>query len=88
MNPISMGAVEAQIRELAQRHGITAQRLAVDDWADAIARVSDAECVQDEIDDLLVNLARAGCISGRQMIELLGAYMVEEKTFNETTDIK
>jgi hypothetical protein len=72
--------VEAQIRELAQQHGITAQRLAVDDWADAIARVSDAECVQDEIDDLLVNLARAGCISGHRMLELLVAYMHEGET--------
>ncbi len=42
------------------------------------------EVEQDEIDDLLVNLARAGHISGHRMLELLVAYMHDGEALEPT----
>lgn len=69
---------EQQIRDLAQRHGITAQRLRIDDLADAFTRLSDDDVEADEVQDLMVNLRRANIIDAPRGIRLFGAYMREK----------
>ena len=44
------------IATLAQSHGITADRHPIDDFADAVSRLSEAEALLDPIERLLVNL--------------------------------
>ncbi|MCL2714855.1 MAG: hypothetical protein FWD68_09810 [Alphaproteobacteria bacterium] len=66
---------EKTIRELARTHGVTAERLPIDDWADDISRLSDAEVESDEVEDLLVNLERAGVIDGATGLDLYAEYL-------------
>ena len=74
--------VEAIIRDLAKRHGITAQRIGIDDLANTFARLLDEEVETDEVEQLVINLGRANIISGKKAIELLGKYL--EQKFNVT----
>ncbi|MCL2716594.1 MAG: hypothetical protein FWD68_19025 [Alphaproteobacteria bacterium] len=70
---------EQTIRALARRHGITAARTPIDDWADALSRLSDAEVESDEVKDLLVNLRRAGIVDGATSRKLLVAYLKQAR---------
>lgn len=79
---MSIIPAEAIIRDLAKRHGITAQRIRLDDLADTFARLSDAEVETDEVEQLVVNLARANIISGTKALDLLGEYL--EQKFHGT----
>lgn len=77
---MSIIPAEAIIRDLAKRHGITAQRIGIDDLADTFAHILDEEVETDEVEQLVINLRRANIISGKKAIELLGAYL--SKKFN------
>jgi len=66
---------EQTIRDLAREHGVTAERLPIDDWADDIARLSDAEVESDEVEDLLLTLERAGIIDGATGLHLYAEYL-------------
>lgn len=64
-----------QIRALAKQHGVTAERSLLDGWSDVITQLSDDEPpAADPVLDLLVNLARADVIDGRQMLALHSEY--------------
>ncbi|WP_197523766.1 hypothetical protein [Agrobacterium vitis] len=71
------GAAESRIYALATQHGIVAERLPIDDWADHVARLSDAEVPSDPVDDLVVTLRRKGIITDREATELLSDYFSE-----------
>lgn len=66
---------EETIRGLAREHGITAERTAMDAWADDVARLSDAEVSPDEIADLVVTLKRHGILTAARASELYGEYL-------------
>ena len=66
---------EVIIRDLAKRHGITAQRIGIDDLADTFARLLDEEVHTDEVEQLVINLARANIISGTKALDLVGEYL-------------
>ena len=75
---MSLIPAEAIIRDLAKRHGITAQRIKREDLAETIARVSDAEVESDEVQDLVVNLCRAKIISSDKALELACEYFEQK----------
>ena len=75
---MSLIPAEAIIRDLAKRHGITAQRIRLDDLADTFARLSDAEVESDEVQDLVVNLCRAKIISSDKALELACEYFEQK----------
>ena len=66
---------EETIRGLAREHGITAERMATDAWADDIARLSDAEVPPDEIADLVVTLKRRGILTADRASALYADYI-------------
>ena len=71
--------VEAFILELAATHGVRYVRGPYDDLAIAlITRLDDVEAVMDDIENLLLALARAKVISTREMISLHFAYFREK----------
>jgi cell filamentation protein len=74
-SPVS-GEVETTVRELAFQHGITADREMLDDWGDRISYLSgeDGEPA-DEIEQLIIALARAKVIEDSEAIELELQYM-------------
>jgi len=69
--------IEQTIRELAHKHHITAQRTPIDDFADDINRLSDAEVKLDEVEQLIVNLRRSGMITSKQLTEFQTQYIIE-----------
>jgi len=71
--------IEQTIRKLAHSHNITAQRTLIDDFADDINRLSDAEVMLDEVEQLIINLARAEVITSKQMIEFQTQYIIESR---------
>jgi len=71
--------IEQTIRKLAHSHNITAQRTPIDDFADDINRLSDAEVKLDEVEQLVINLAREKVITSKQMIEFHAQYIIENR---------
>lgn len=72
-------SAEETIRALAREHGITATRKPIDDWADDVSRLSDAEVESGEVEDLLVNLRRAGVVDGATSRKLLVDYLRQSR---------
>ena len=72
-------SVAEQIRELARAHGVMFERTALDDYADTVSRLSDAEVTHDETENLLLALYRAGVIDAEQNATLHHAYIVERQ---------
>lgn len=48
--------------------------------ADVITRLTGDVVVTDEIEDLIVELKRAGAIDEKTMVQLLGRYLAEKKS--------
>jgi len=69
--------IEQTIRNLAHLHNITAQRTPIDDFADDVNRLSDAEVMLDEVEQMIVNLRRAGVITSKQLVEFQTQYIIE-----------
>ena len=70
-----IGDVAAAISTLAWTHGITAEPAPIDAFADAAARLSDAEVTFDRTERLLLGLARADLITDEQRFALHAAYL-------------
>jgi hypothetical protein len=70
-----IGDVAAAISTLAWTHGITAEPAPIDAFADAAARLSDAEVIFDRTERLLLGLARADLITDEQRFALHAAYL-------------
>ncbi|OYV24660.1 MAG: hypothetical protein B7W99_01190 [Rhodospirillales bacterium 20-58-10] len=67
--------IAAFARDLAARHGVTFADNALDRFATAVSRLSDAEVQPVATEDLLVALARAGVISTHDGLVLHDAYL-------------
>lgn len=77
MTNSTRGPAESRIYALAAQHGIVAERLAIDDWADKVAELSDAEVPADPVADLVVTLQRKGFITVQEAADLFGDYLRE-----------
>ena len=66
-----------QIDLLAAQHDITYRRTQLDDLADTYSRLSDAEVELDETELLLLELDRAGILTGRDNTLLHARYLRE-----------
>ena len=70
-----IGDAAAAISTMAWIHGITAAPAPIDAFADAAARLSDAEVTFDHIERLLLGLARANLVTDEQRFALHAAYL-------------
>lgn len=71
--------VREYIEDLARTHGVEYRRTGLDDFAEAVERVSDAEeGALDATGKLLAALHKRGVIDGRQMARLLTNYLAEQ----------
>ena len=70
-----IGDAAAAISTKAWTHGITAEPAPIDAFADAAARLSDAEVTFDHIEGLLLGLARANLVTDEQRFALHAAYL-------------
>lgn len=71
------GSAERRIYALAAQHGIVAERLPVDDWADKVTELSGDAVVHDPVEDLVVTLRRKGVVTDREATSLYGDYLSE-----------
>ena len=73
-----IGDAAAAISTLAWTHGITAEPAPIDAFADAAARLSDAEVTFDRTERLLLGLARADLITDEERFALHAAYLLQK----------
>lgn len=71
-----MSKIEIQqyIQKLADQHNVVFERGPLDDLADCITYLSDDEIIQDDTHDLLVALARAKVITGKEIFKEMQQY--------------
>lgn len=62
--------IEQQIRDLADQHGITAERDRMGRMAQKITELSGDDVALDEVEQLIVNLAKSKVISNREALDL------------------
>ncbi|MEJ3598211.1 hypothetical protein [Pseudomonas bubulae] len=72
--------VADQILALAAEHGITAHLDRIDNIANTFSRLSGGDVELDEVEVLLVHLARKEVISQEEMFSLLKGYLDESKS--------
>jgi hypothetical protein len=72
-------SAKEEILALAKKHGISYHQTALDELADNISRLSDAEVEFDEIENLLVAIGRANLINGKDRILLHHKYLMEKE---------
>lgn len=77
-------AALARIYSLAAQHGIVAERLSLDDWADKVTELSGDEVVHDPVEDLVVTLQRKGVITAEESTRLYGDYILESSSAKES----
>jgi hypothetical protein len=65
------------IQQLAEQHGIVHQQSPLDEWGTAISRLSDSEVELDEMQWLLIELNRAGFLTGQDNAQLHFQYLQE-----------
>jgi hypothetical protein len=65
------------IKQLANQHNISHQHSQLDEWGNAISRLSDSEVELDETQWLLVELGRAGILTGKDNTMLHAQYLKE-----------
>ncbi|WP_338849206.1 hypothetical protein V8J88_09640 [Massilia sp. W12] len=66
------------VTELAARHRISAVKTRGDQWAETVTRLAGDEVQTDAVEDLLIALKKAQCISNGQMAQLLANYLREK----------
>jgi hypothetical protein len=67
------------IQQLASQHGIVHHHSQLDEWGDTISRLSDSEVELDETQWLLVELNRAGILTGKDNTLLHAQYLQERE---------
>lgn len=72
-------SVAESIRALARRHGVAYEPTPLDALAADVSRLSDAEVVPDEVEDLLQALTRTGTITHAERFALHAAYLREQQ---------
>ena len=68
---------EEEIRAIAERHGITFERSALDDYCETITRLSDDDVETDAVEDLIVAIGRAGVHDDKALTLLHARYLNE-----------
>lgn len=81
------GSAERRIYALAAHHGIEVDRLPIDEWADQVARLSDANVPPDPVMDLVVTLQRKGIVTDREAADLYGDYIRESEPVVAVDDV-
>ncbi|TWC75763.1 hypothetical protein FB593_1282 [Rhizobium sp. SJZ105] len=74
---IGAGPAERRIYALAAKHGIVAERLPLDDWADKVTELAGDAVTHDPVEDLVVILQRRGVVTDREAASLYGDYLDE-----------
>jgi len=72
------GPAEARIYALAAQHGIVAERIPLDDWADKVTELSGNAVEHDPVEDLVVTLRRKGVVTDQEATCLYWDYIQEE----------
>lgn len=67
-------SVARYVSKLAKASGVSFTPTFADQWAAAVTKLAGDEISSDKTDDLLVALARAGKLSGRDMVKLVMAH--------------
>lgn len=73
-------SVKVQVLSLAEEHGITAELDRIDNMANTFSGLSGDDVKLNEIEVLLVHLARNEIISQEEMFSLLEGYLDESKS--------
>lgn len=73
-------SVADHVLALAAQHGITAELDRIDNIANTFSRLSGDDVKLDEIEVLLLHLARKEAISQEEMFSLLEGYLDESKS--------
>ena len=68
------------VERLAQAHGVQYRRTGLDDFAEAVTRLSGDDVKLDHTGKLLVALKKPHVINGRQLARLVTNYMTEEES--------
>lgn len=84
---VTRGSAEARIYALAAQHGIVAERLPIDDWADKVTEFCDA-VVHDPVEDLIVTLQRRGVVGDREATDLYADYLAEGRPSKEAVEAR
>jgi len=71
----NVGDAAAAIRTLAQLHGVSAVPEPIDQFANAISRLSDAEITLDPVERLLLGLARKQIVTDTERFALHATYL-------------
>lgn len=71
------GPSARRIYDLAAQHGIVAERLPIDDWADKITELAGDAVTHDPVEDLISTLRRKGVITAQEATSLYGDYLSE-----------
>ena len=66
-----------KIQQLANQHTITHHHSQLDEWGNTISRLSDSEVELDETQWLLIELNRAGILTGKNNSQLHFQYLQE-----------
>ena len=66
-----------KIQQLANQHNITHHHSQQDEWGNTISRLSDSEVELDETQWLLIELGRAGILTGKDSTLLHAQYLKE-----------
>jgi hypothetical protein len=68
--------------DLADKNGVTAEKLPLDVWAEKVNELSDSESATDETVQLIINLRRVNVISLDESNTLILDYIQEKKGTN------
>lgn len=68
---------ELEIRELAFRHGVTADRSEFDNWCEAVTTNAGDDIRSDEVEQLIIGLGRIEAVDGIELTRLHALYLEE-----------
>jgi hypothetical protein len=79
MTGSATGDVASEVRKLAQKHKVTAERDSMSCMAATITRLAGDAVELDGIEQLLVNLKRKGVLNKAEIMALQGRYLQEKR---------
>lgn len=77
---INENSAETEIRALAAKHGITAERDGVDIYCEIVSSLAGDDIQLDEVEQLVVNIGRAKVMDGVKLSIMLGDYLRERRS--------
>ncbi|WP_434710579.1 hypothetical protein [Pseudomonas sp. R1-1] len=79
----SAESVASEVRQLAKKHRVTAERDGLSRMAVTITQLAGDTVELDGIEQLLVNLKRRGVLNKAQIMALQGRYLKEKRRFKK-----